>query len=555
MATGGLLDELLARVQDKPPAQRRQIVEAVHKATQHMAWVPNPGPQTEAYLSEADILLYGGQAGGGKSNLMLGWGINEADSGIIFRRELTQTDGLEADGKKIVGSDCWNGSDHEWTLPGEDTPRSLKLAGMREPDSWMAHAGRERDFMGYDEAGEFLEVQVASLFAWLRGKPGKRRRIILASNPPRTTDGYWIIDWFGPWLDDKHPLYPQPPGKLLWAIYIAKDLKNEPGQLSWVEGPGEYEHEGETYTARSYTFIPASLEDNPYRNTPEYRAQLQNLPEPLRSQLLKGDFKAGMQDAAYQVIPSSWVRAAQDRWRERNGKPPDGIPMCAIGVDPSGGGQDDMVMAPRFDSFFTDLIKIPGKDLPRDRLGTHAAGLVIKERRDGALPVIDLSGGYGNGIYEHLSTNDIECVGYKGAAATTRRTRDKKLKFHNTRSAAYWAFREALDPDQPGGSEMCLPPDKRLAAGLCAPTFEVSGDTIKIEPKSKNEGGVKGVVERLGWSPNEADAVVMAWWAGPRMATHALDWIDRKLSGQGRSKHGMQPKVVLSTRQQARRRK
>lgn len=555
MAGKDLLDSLIERVKGKPEPVRKKIVEEVHRATKHMRWVPNPGPQTDAYLSEADVLLYGGQAGGGKSQLELGWGFNEADAGIIFRRELTQTDGLEADGKQILRGQGWNGQDHEWTQPDG---RTLKLAGMREPDSWMDHAGRERDFMGYDEAGEFLEGQVASLFAWLRAKPGKRTRVVLASNPPRTTDGYWLLDWFGPWLDDQHPLYPTPPGELRWAVYIGTNLKDQPGQMIWVDGPGEYEINGETYTARSYTFIPASLEDNPYRNTPEYRAQLQNLPEPLRSQLLKGDFKAGLQDAAYQVIPSAWVRAAQQRWRDKIpeiGDTGEQVPMCAIGVDPSGGGQDDMVMAPRHDSWFAKLIKVPGKELPKDRLGTHGAGLVIKERRNGATPVIDLGGGYGNGIYEHLTTNEIACIGYKGAAGTTRRTKDRKLKFHNTRSAAYWAMREALDPDQPGGSTIALPPDKRLAAGLCAPTYEVSGDTIKVEPKSKNEGGVKGVVERLGWSPNEADAVVMAWWAGPKMTSHASEWIDHaSTAGRAAGMRGMAPKVVLG-RNAARRRR
>jgi hypothetical protein len=522
---------------------KKKIVEAVREATSTMRWVPNPGPQTAAYLCKADILLYGGQAGGGKSQLALGWGFNEADAGIIFRRELTQTDGLEADGKAITGNQGWNGQDHEWT---HGSGRSLKLAGMREPDSWMDHAGRERDFMGYDEAGEFLEVQVGSLFAWLRAKPGKRTRIVLASNPPRTSDGYWIIDWFGPWLDEAHPLYPTEPGVLLWAVYIAKNLKEQPGQMMWVEGPGEYQVNGETYTARSYTFIPASLEDNPYRNTPEYRAQLQNLPEPLRSQLLKGDFKAGLQDSAYQVIPSSHVRAAQQRWENKipdfDGEP---IPMCAMGVDPSGGGEDDMVIAPRHDSWYAQLIKIPGKELPKNRLGTHGAGLVIKERRDAAMPVIDMGGGYGSGIYEHLTTNEIECLGYKGAAGTTRRTKDGKLKFNNIRSAAYWGMREALDPDQPGGSKVCLPPDKRLLAGLCAPTYTVSGDTISIEAKSRNEGGKKGVVERLGWSPNEADAVVMAWWGGPRLADKALEWLDKTVGARAKGLRGMQPKVVL----------
>jgi hypothetical protein len=99
-----------------------------------------------------------------------------------------------------------------------------------------------------------------------------------------------------------------------------------------------------------------------------------------------------------------------------------------------------------------------------------------------------------------------------------------------------------------------LPPDKRLMAGLCAPRYEITSNGIKVEPKSKNEGGVKGVIERLGWSPNEADAVVMAWWAGPRMATHASDWIDRAMTNHGRGMRGMAPKVVLG-HQQARRKR
>lgn len=549
-AKAGLLDELLERVSSKPDPVRQKIAQAVHEITRGQAWFPNPGPQTDAYLSLADILLYGGQAGGGKSQLELGWGINEAETGIIFRRELTQTDGLEADGKQIIGSDGWNGSDHEWTMPDG---RTLKLAGMREADSWMAHAGRERDYMGFDEAGEFLEEQVASLAAWVRARPGKRTRVVLASNPPRTTDGYWILDWFGPWLDIAHPLYPTEPGVLRWAVYIAR--KGQPGRMIWVDGPGEYEVDGETYTARSYTFIPASLEDNPYRNTPEYRAQLQNLPEPLRSQLLKGDFTAGLTDDAWQVIPSAWVRAAQLRWIERQGKPPEEIPMCALAVDPTGGGKDDMVISPRFDSFFAELIKVPAKEIPQNRLGTHAAGLVIKERRDNADVIVDFGGGYGGPIANHLSeNNNIEVIAYKGAGATTKRTADRKYGFTNIRSAAYWKMRQDLDPDQPGGSKVCLPPDKRLMAGLCAPRYTITRDAVQVEPKSKNEGGVKGVVERLGWSPNEADAVVMANWAGPRWATHASQWIDRQQSNKGRGLSGMRPQVVLG-HQSARRKR
>ena len=530
----GILDEALERLRGKPPSERRGIVEKIKSATAKMRWVPNPGPQTEAYLSEAGILLYGGQAGGGKTGLVMGLAINEFQTGIIFRRELSQTDGLERDGKATIAKRArFNGTDLEWTWP---TGKTLKLGGMKAADDWISHAGRERDYLAFDEGGEFLELQVASIMAWLRAPPGKRTRMVIASNPPRTAEGIWLIEWFAPWLDEHHPLYPTPPGQLRWAVYVGRPGQ---GRTEWVAGPGIYTIDGEEYTAKSRTFIPASLEDNPYRNTPEYRATLQSLPEPLRSQLLYGDWKAGMQDAANQTIPTEWVRAAQARWKPQ---PPEDVPMCAIGVDASGGGDDPMVQAPRYDGWYAPLIKTPGKEIPPKKAGSFAAGLILSNRRDGALPIVDLGGGYGGPIYEHLSDNEIEVVGYKGSEATTRRSRDKKLTFTNTRSGAYWTFREALDPDQPGGSPIALPPDPRLLAGLCAPTFEVTARGIKVEPKSKRQSGEKGVVERLGFSPDEADAVVMAWWAGPKETTNALEWRDRKLS---KGMRGQRPQVIM----------
>jgi len=477
------------------------------------------------------------------THLELGWGINEAQTGIIFRRELTQTDGLEAEGKKIIGNAArWNGQDHEWTW---SSGKTLKLAGMRDADSWMAHAGRERDYLGFDEAGEFLEIQVAAMLAWLRSATGNRTRMILGSNPPRTADGLWLIDWFAPWLDEAFDR-PAEPGELRWAIYVSQP--DGTGRTVWVEGPGEYEIDGEKYIAMSRTFIPASLEDNPYRNNAEYRAKLQSLPEPLRSQLLYGDFQAGLSDQPNQVIPTEWVRVAQKRWKPQ---PPENIPMCAIGIDPAAGGAANLTMIPRYDNYYGEMVIVPGKDIPQHKTGSYSAGLVLTMRRDGALPIIDCSGGYGNSLLNHLADNDITAYAYKGAEKTTKRTRRSpsgdgvSLPFTNVRSAAYWGMREALDPDQPGGSNVALPPNKRLLAGLCAPTFEVTSNGIKVEPKSKREGGVKGVVERLGWSPDEADATVMANWQGARWETHSGDWMTGTNTRQKRGLRGQQPRVII----------
>lgn len=535
-----LLDELVGRVKALPAGKRARIIQEARDATKHLPWVPLPGPQTDAYLTEADDVLFGGRAGGGKSQTALGWGINSAERGIIFRRELSQADGLEADGKTIIaGAASFNGTDHEWTWPpspAHPNGKTLKIGGMKTVGSWTAHAGRERDYMGYDEAGEFAEIQVAAMDTWLRAAPGKRTRRIFASNPPRTAEGLWLIDWFAPWLDP-HYHDPAAPGELRWCIYAK-------GRTVWVDAPADPANpkavkiEGEEYIPRSRTFIPATLEDNPYRNTPQYLSRLQSLPEPLRSQMLYGDFQAGMEDEANQCIPTSWVRAAQKRWTN---KAPEGIPMCAMGVDCTGGAKDPMVIAPRNDGWFHELKKIPAEKIPAEAAGSTAAGYVVAARRDEALVILDMGGGYGLPSYEHLKRNNIEVVGFKGAEATPRRSRNGKLPFKNKRTAAYWLLREALDPDQPGGSPITLPPDPRLLAGLTAPTYHVNaGQVLELER-------AEDVKERLGFSPDEAAAVVMAWFEGPKEITHALDWADQRQARRGRM-HGQAARVVLSAK-------
>lgn len=510
------LADVLAALNGLPAAEREAVTREALAATKDMRFVPLPGAQTDAYTSEADVLLYGGSAGCGKSFLTVGLASQEHTRSIIFRRESSQTDGLQEAGRQIIGDTArFNGTDLEWSWPNG---RSVKLAGMQLIGDWNKHAGRERDLMAFDEAGEFHREQIASLMAWNRGPEGQRCRIVLASNPPRTTDGAWMVEWFAPWLDKKHP-DPAEPGALRWAVMVK-------GAPVWVEGPGVHMIDGEEYTALSFTFIPASLKDNPFRDTPEYRARLQSLPEPLRSQLLYGLFDATSEDDQWQCIPSSWVYAAVSRWRP---VPPVGIPMCSIGVDVAQGGADSTVLAPRHDGWFAPLQVVPGEKTPG---GTDVAGLVTAKRRDNAMIVIDIGGGWGGEAYGHLRANQIEAVAYMGVKASNRRTADGQLTFGNLRTEAYWRFREALNPDQRGGSPIMLPDDRILISDLCAPRYEVRSNGVHVEAKDK-------LIKRIGRSPDRGDAVVMAWHSGAKAAS---DWSSWPASQGGRR---MTPKVNL----------
>lgn len=494
-----MLDEILDRLKGLDPAELKEIVKVADQATQGMAFVPQPGPQTEAYFSEADILLFGGSPGGGKTALEVGLALNEHRRSLIVRREFVDLDGVLHTLKNILKNPNPAG------LVGGTRPE------YRKPDGGIIHfqgmgkagnldlgskQGNPHDLICVDEAAQLPEDQVRMLLGWLRTDiPGQRCRVVLGSNPPLNAIGDWLIPFFGPWLDPNHP-NPAAPGELRWY-------------LPTIDGRGEREAQEGEYViiddvrvfATSRTFIPSKFTDNKYYDEEQYAKTLAGLPPQVRERMSSGNFLLARPDDEMQCIPTGWVQAAQARWTPYK---PANTPMCAIGVDIAQGGSDNMVLASRYDGWYKELEIIPGVEVPG---GAEAAGLVVKHRRDNAVPVIDIGGGWGGDCYAHLRENNIPAVSYMGIKQSNRRTRDNLLKFTNVRTEAYWKFREALDPEQDGGSIIRLPPDPLLLAELVTPQYEVTGQGIKLESKDK-------VKEKLGRSPDRADAVVMAWWQG-----------------------------------------
>jgi hypothetical protein len=451
-------------------------------------WLPNPGPQTDAYNSKADLLLYGGAAGGGKTDLLIGLALTRHTRSVIFRRAYVDLRGVEERLIEIRGSrEGYNGAD--MVLRTADK-RLLEFGALEKPGAEFTWQGRPHDLIGFDEGAQLPEAKVRFVMGWLRStKEGQKLRAVIASNPPIGGEGDWLVAWFAPWLD---PLFPEPaaPGELRWAI-IAPD-----GTTRWVEGPGTHNVDGLELEALSRTFIPARLDDNPYLKGTNYRAQLQSMPEPLRTQLLHGDFMAGKEDAERQVIPTAWVEAAQERWTR--GKQP-GAKMLALGVDVAQGGKDDTVLAPLYGSWFDNLIVRKGVDTPD---GPAVAALVVQHMRNNCQITIDASGGYGGDARTQLRQMGKQTLGIGFGSGSTETTKDGTLGFANMRAELWWRFREALDPSS--GEDVALPPDRKLAAELTAPTWTPRGARILVESKDE-------IRKRLGASTDRADAVILAW--------------------------------------------
>ncbi len=517
------LDEIIARLDRLPASELKKVAEQAATARKLMGmekWVPTIGPQADAYNSSADVMLFGGEPGGGKTELGLGLAFTRHKRTLFMRRQYTDLNGAIDAAIRIHGT--------KEGFNGQPPPR-LTLAPAHFIDfAGAARIGDEQHWMGHphdllipDESTQFAEMQIRFLMGWLRHEnPKQRVRAVFPSNPPLSADGLWVLKFFAPWLDDRYP-FPANPGELRWVITDTN------GNDIWVDGPKdtrEIEVAGKVRVVypKSRTFIPSSVDDNPYYAAGGYRSQLDAMPEPHRSILL-GKFKTTFKDQPNQVIPTAWVKEAQERWTR---KPPAEVPMCAIGVDASGGGEDPMILAARHDGWYAELVEVKGSDIPMSRSGAHCGGIIVGHRRDNALVIIDMGGGYGGPTYEHLKANQIEVKGFRGAEKTNRRSHDKKLGFQNKRSAALWVMREALDPGQPGGSPIALPNDPVLMADLTAPTFEPTPNGIKVETK-------EDVCERLGRSTDRGDAVCMAWFEGPKEITNALEWQEQAMMHRG----------------------
>lgn len=482
-----LLAEFEAMIAGMSPQAKAELDKVLAKELS-ATWLPNPGPQSDAYHSEADILLYGGAAGGGKTDLILGLALSQHQRTVVFRRAYVDLAGIEERLLEIVGSrDGWRSDKMVYRKDG----RLIEMGALEKPGAEKQWQGRPHDLICFDEGAQLSAAKVAFVLGWLRSaSPGQRCRAVIASNPPIGGDGEWLGQWFAPWLD---PLFPNPaaPGELRWAI-----VKGE--ETIWVDGPEAVKIDGDTYTPLSRTFIPARLDDNPYLKGSGYRERLQNMPEPLRSQLLKGDFLAGREDHEWQVIPTAWVNAANERWKKA---PETKRPMLALACDVALGGQDKSAIAKlHSDAWFAPILTKPGAECKEP---ADVAAWMLMHRRDGADLSVDGTGGWGSGVRSHLERNhEAPCASIVFSAGSNAHSADGKFGFKNLRAEMWWKLREALDPE--GSDELKLPPDPRLLAELTTPRYKLSGTKIQIEEKDE-------VRKRVGGSTDHADAVVMAW--------------------------------------------
>jgi predicted phage terminase large subunit-like protein len=257
-----------------------------------------PGPQRAFSRSTADIAIYGGAAGGGKSHALLleavKWVHVPKYKAVIFRRhvsDITEPGGLWDDSHELYG--LLGGRAKLSPKPSWNFPNGARIGfdHLEHEHTAKRHQGRAYAVIGFDEATHFTAGQFWYLLSRNRSVCGVNPYVRLTCNPDPDSFVRTLVDW---WIDAEGSPILERSGVLRWFI------RNERDELVWadtreelLERYPEVDKKGNAkYPPRSLTFIPARLEDNPALTEadPHYRAQLLALPKVERERLLGGNW-------------------------------------------------------------------------------------------------------------------------------------------------------------------------------------------------------------------------------------------------------------------------
>lgn len=255
---------------------------------------PQEGPQEEFLASPADIVIYGGAAGGGKTFGLLLEPLRYMDvpgyNATIFRRNATQISidgGLLDESLSVYGAvrgAAFKASPHpHWTFNGRGRVSFMHIDGDRDLPKWQ---GSQLCMIGYDELTHFSENQFFYMLSRNRSTCGVKPYIRCTCNPDVDS---WVAGFISWWInpDTGYPIEERS-GKIRYFIRVD-------GEIHWGDTAEELaeKYNVEPYMAKSVTFISSSVYDNKalLDSNPEYLASLNALAFVEKERLLNGNWK------------------------------------------------------------------------------------------------------------------------------------------------------------------------------------------------------------------------------------------------------------------------
>lgn len=287
---------------------------ATAQKSTEILWQPNPGPQERALSSRAFELLFGGSAGGGKSEFLLMGPLRYVThphfEALLLRRTFKELE------KSLIGR-AWkyyphlgarySQQRHCWVFP---SGAKIWFSHLEHEHDVHDHQSAEYQYVGFDELPTFTEFQYRYMISRLRGAHGIPIELRATANP----EPNWVKRRWAPWVDRSPDYHGERvrSGEVLWYV-----TDEDNGTEAWVPRG--------TRDALSRSFIRASIDDNPHIavNDPQYRVRLAALDPVQRARLRDGDWSAVyaagkmFKRAWFEIVDSVPLRASRVRWWDR----------------------------------------------------------------------------------------------------------------------------------------------------------------------------------------------------------------------------------------------
>lgn len=270
---------------------------------------PQEGPQEKFLASPADIAIYGGGAGGGKTFALLLEPLRYLTTvrnfgGVIFRRtspQITNEGGLWDESVNLysfVGGRSRE-SKLDWKFPPYGN--AISFMHMEHESNKYDHQGAQYAYIGFDELTHFSKGQFFYLLSRNRSMSGVSGYIRGTCNPDPDS---WVAEFISWWIDqDTGFAIPERSGVLRYMYRVSDSI-------IWGDTPEElkekYPEIDVKVDIRSVTFIAASVYDNKMlmERDPTYLASLKALPLVERERLLGGNWK--IKAASGTVFKREW---------------------------------------------------------------------------------------------------------------------------------------------------------------------------------------------------------------------------------------------------------
>ena len=308
---------------------------------------PQEGPKTQFLTCNADVVFYGGSAGGGKSFALLLdplYEINNSQFGaVIFRRTTKQ---ITAEGG------LWDTALELYNSIGGIPKQSPSLmfsfkSGMRVSFAHMEHEknrydwdGSQIPYIGFDEITHFTWRQFSYMLSRNRSMSGAISKIRGTCNPDPDSWVRKFIDWY---IGPEGYVLEEKSGVVRYFCVIGDEV-------FWGDTKAELEEtHGPDCMPLSFTFIRSSLEDNKIlmEKDPAYMSKLNALPRVEKEQKKYGNWNVKPTAGSYfqrtdfeivQAVPAgakrvrAWDLAGTKRDPEDAKKKKEGGPAFTAGV-------------------------------------------------------------------------------------------------------------------------------------------------------------------------------------------------------------------------------